>query len=302
MTDFPLPRLAGEIDEQRLRALLLGGLALLILLAFIPTGMTLAAGPWETEQEGHGPFILAAAAWFAWGKREELKAAAFSSAPLPGWAALTGGLALLLVGRSQEVLAVETFAAIPILAGVVLLFAGWRALRILAFPIGLMMFAVPMPGWFMDALTIPLKSMVSDVVTRLLYRLGFPIAQNGVVIMIGPYQLLVKDACSGMNSIFALSAIGVIYIHMMQYASRLRNLLILLAILPITVAANFIRVTGLVLIAYYFGSAAIEGIIHDVTGVALFAVSFALVILFDGLLAVIFAAAARAWRMAKAAS
>ena len=77
-----------------------------------------------------------------------------------------------------------------------MLLAGWKALRILAFPIGFLLFTVPAPGWMVDGATIPLKVLISDLVTKVLYAAGYPIAQNGVVIMIGPYQLLMKDACA----------------------------------------------------------------------------------------------------------
>ena len=40
------------------------------------------------------------------------------------------------------------------------------------------------------------------------------------MIMIGSYQFLVKDACSGMNSIFALSAIGVFYAYAFRWEEK----------------------------------------------------------------------------------
>ncbi|MBN9063859.1 MAG: exosortase [Rhizobiales bacterium] len=290
MTDLSLPRLTANVDAQKQHMIALIALSVAVLAAFIPTGITLNAGPWQTEQEGHGPFILGIAAWIVWTKRAQLQSAVYSSAPVSGWIALLGGLALLFVGRSQNILAVETFSALPILTGVVLLTSGWGVLRILWFPIAVLFFAVPPPQWLMDSMTLPLKAMISNAVTRMLYWAGYPIAQNGVVIMIGPYQLLVKDACAGLNSIFALSAIGVVYVYIMEHTSKLRNIVILLAIFPITVLANFVRVAALVLIAYHFGTAAVEGFLHEMTGIALFAVSFVLVLLFDGLLAIIAAA------------
>ncbi len=39
-------------------------------------------------------------------------------------------------------------------------------------------------------------------------RVGYPIARNGVVLMIGQYDLLIADACSGLNSMVALSGLG----------------------------------------------------------------------------------------------
>jgi exosortase len=118
----------------------------------------------------------------------------------------------------------------------------------------------------------------------MLYAAGYPIAQNGVMIMIGTYQLLVKDACSGMNSIFALSAIGVFYAYAFRWERKARAILLLAAIVPITIFANFIRVVTLVLIAYYGGVDLVEGRAHDLTGIGLFVVAVALLFLFDAFL------------------
>jgi len=254
------------------------------LAAYFPTFKSLLDGPWQTEQEGHGPLIVAAALWLVWQSREKLKSTPLSPAPRAGWAVLLSGLVLMFLARTQGVLTVETFSAIPVLVGCVLLLAGLTVFRVLAFPIFFLFFAVPMPDWLIDAATVPLKVFISDVVTQGLYAMGYPIAQNGVMIMIGSYQLLVKDACSGMNSIFALSAIGVFYVYAFRWDTKIRGLLILAAIIPITIVANFIRVVSLVLIAYYGGIDALEGTLHDLTGIGLFVVAVALMFLFDGFL------------------
>jgi len=143
---------------------------------------------------------------------------------------------------------------------------------------------VPVPDWIIDAATVPLKVFISNSVTKILYAAGFPIAQNGVMIMIGSYQLLVKDACSGMNSIFALSAIGVFYAYAFRWEQKARALILLASIIPITIAANFIRVISLVLIAYYGGPDMLEGTVHDLTGIGLFVVAVVLLFLLDAIL------------------
>jgi exosortase B len=254
------------------------------LAAYLPTVKGLIDGPWQTEQEGHGPLIIAAALWLVWQSRGKLKSTPLSPAPGMGWAVLLSGLALMFLARTQGVLTVEVFSAIAVIAGCVLLLAGWTVLRVLAFPIFFLFFAVPVPDWMIDAATVPLKVFISDVVTRVLYATGYPIAQNGVMIMIGSYQLMVKDACSGMNSIFALSAIGVFYVYAFRWYTKIRGLLLLATIIPITILANFIRVLSLVLIAYYAGIDAVEGTLHNLTGIGLFVVAVALMFLFDGFL------------------
>ena len=161
---------------------------------------------------------------------------------------------------------------------------GWTLARVFAFPLAFLIFSIPPPGWILDALTVPLKSWVSDVVTNFLYALGYPIAQNGVIIMIGSYELMVKDACSGMNSIFALSAIGVFYIYEFVPDNWLRRALLIVSIIPITIMANLFRVLALVLGSYYFGVDRVEGLFHDVTGIALFVFALALFFLLDSAL------------------
>jgi exosortase B len=252
-----------------------------LVTAYIPTYIKLIAGPWRTEQEGHGPLIVLAALWVAWQCRHALSKVEISPAPFAGWVILLGGLSMMILARVLDVLFFEVLSEIPVIAGCLVLFWGWRVLRVFLFPLCFLLFSAPPPAWMLDAGTVPLKALVSDWVAQVLYSAGYPVAQNGVMIMIGPYQLLVKDACAGMNSIFALSAIGIFYVHEVSNGSRIHNILLLLAILPITIAANFVRVLALVLIAYNGGIDAVEGAYHEITGVALFVVAVLLLFLLD---------------------
>jgi exosortase B len=272
---------------------LLAGVAALI--AYIPTFVQLVEGPWQSEQDGHGPLIIAAAIYLVWASRNRLREVEVAPAPFAGWALLLFGLAMLFLSRTQDLITMEVLSELPVIAGCILLLAGWKVLRILAFPIGFLIFSVPAPGWMVDGATVPLKVFISDLVTKVLYAAGYPIAQNGVVIMIGPYQLLMKDACAGMNSIFALSAIGMFYIYAFRWESKVRALILLATIIPITIVANFIRVIALVLIAYYGGVELIDGVLHDLTGIALFVIALTLVFICDGLLGLSGAVARRIW-------
>lgn len=252
------------------------------VVAYIPTFIALAQGPWQTEQEGHGPLIIAASIWLVWQSREKLENVLIAPAPVIGWAVLLAGLIILVISRNQDLWFLEVASELPVIAGCVLLLAGWNVLKVLAFPILFLMFSAPAPGWMVDAATVPLKLLISDSVTSLLYAVGYPIAQNGVVIQIGPYQLLVQDACSGMNSIFSLSAIGVFYVYAFRWHEKLRGVILLSLIIPIAIAANFLRVIALVLICYYGGVDQIEGFLHDLTGIALFIVAIGLMLICDG--------------------
>jgi exosortase B len=262
----------------------LAAMAACFVVAYLPSYITLANGAWQSEQEGHGPLIMLAAVWLAWQQRGKLIGLAMKPAPVAGWLILVFSLLLMAVTRSQNILMIEVATQIPVLLGCLLLIGGWRLARVFAFPLAFLIFSVPPPGWLMDAFTVPLKAWISDRVSNVLYDFGYPIAQNGVMIMIGPYQLMVKDACSGMNSIFALSAIGIFYVHEFVRDNWWRAGALLLSIIPITILANFFRVVVLVLGAYYLGVDEIEGLFHDMTGIALFVFALVLFFVLDGAL------------------
>jgi len=260
-------------------ALICIGLALL----FLPTYYELARGPWTDPHEAHGPFILAIAAGVAFARRKAFMEAS-GSAPIAGTLAIVTGVLWYVIGRSQEFLVLETAAQLPILAGAILCLKGWSGLRVMWFPVAFMIFTVVWPGWLIDRLTGPLKQGATAFTVSTLYGLNYPITSTGVTIMAGPYQLLVADACSGLNTIISLLSVGVLYLYMVRRGGIVRNLTIVLAMPLIAFAANVLRVLGLTLITYHFGDAAGQSFLHDFTGLFLFGVALMMVFLLDGAL------------------
>jgi exosortase B len=256
-----------------------------LLVLYVPTFYHLAARHWQEEEGAHGPIILAVIAWLIWQRRSVLFAAPARTAPVPGFASLIFGLLLYVLGRSQEIALFETGALIPILAGVLLTMRGWPALRELWFPILFVIFMIPLPGIFVDALTGPLKQHVSEIAEQLLFAAGYPVARNGVMLTIGQYQLLVADACSGLNSMFSLSALGLLYMYLTARASVLHNAIMLASILPIAFAANVVRVLVLILITYHFGDEAGQGFLHGAAGIVLLLVALTILLFLDAILA-----------------
>jgi exosortase B len=276
--------LAASVQRRSVNGAFVAALAASFFVAYLPTYLRLADGPWRTEQEGHGPLIMLAAAWLAWQQRDRLRTVEMRPALVAGWIILILSLLVMAVTRSQDIPMIEVATQIPVILGCLLLVGGWPLARVFAFPLAFLIFSIPPPGWLLDAFTVPLKVWISDVVSNLLYNLGYPVAQNGAMIMIGSYELMVKDACSGINSIFALSAIGIFYVHEFVPDSPIRRLILILSIVPITVLANVFRVITLVLGAYYLGVDTIEGLFHDLTGISLFVFALALFFFLDRVL------------------
>lgn len=251
------------------------------VLMFAPTFRDLAATVWSRDEQGHGPIIFAVVLWLVYRKHEELLALPSQPSRWSGSLALLLGLLMYVIGRSQAVLFLEVGALIPISAGLLLLFKGGAALRLMAFPLFFLLFMVPLPATLVVAVTTPLKSAVSAVASSLLYQLGYPVGRSGVILTVGPYQLLVADACAGLNSMFTLEALGLLYMNIMNYKSAVRNVLMAIMIVPISFVANIVRVCILVLVTYHFGDEAGQGFVHGFAGMVLFVVALTLILAFD---------------------
>lgn len=267
--------------------LLAGGLAAM----YVPTYIGLNEEIWSVVGQGHGPVMLALTCWLAWQRWPRFAALpaskGFSTQALAAVLFLLG-LFAYVVGRSQSHYGLNSGSQLLVFTALVLFYRGWAGLKVMWFPLAFMVTLVPLPGSVVDAVTGPLKSGVSYVAEALLYELGYPIGRTGVMLTIGPYQLLVADACAGLNSILALEAIGIFYMSAVGHVNRWRNVLLASLILPISFVSNVVRVVTLVLVTYYFGDEIGQGFVHEFAGIMLFMVATALTIGVDSLLGMFF--------------
>lgn len=254
------------------------------LVLLLPTVLDLSRQVWNSDDQGHGPIIGAVSLWLIWSNRQRLIDAPYL--PVNLWGSILLLLALLLyaLGRSQQIMQAESLSLIVLAAALVLLLRGVQGLRVVAFPLFFLLFLVPLPGVLVQALTIPLKTAVSYVAEVLMHHAGYPVGRSGVILTVGPYQLLVADACAGLNSMFTLEALGLLYMNLMGYTSKLRNVLLAILVVPIAFVANVIRVLILILVTYHFGDEAGQGFVHTFAGMVLFGVGLAMMLLTDGLL------------------
>jgi len=266
-------------DIVVLVAIILGFAAL-----YLPTYWDLSHTIWASDEQGHGPIILAVSIWLLYQRKDALINLPKACAPLPGFLLLGLGLLSYMVGRTQGIWILEVGSQILVLGALLLLFKSYAGVKCAFFVLFFMLFMVPLPGALVAALTSPLKSMVSAVASQILYFAGYPVGRSGVLLTVGPYQLLVADACAGLNSMFTLEALGMLYMNIMGYTSFRRNLALAILIIPISFAANVVRVMILVLVTYHFGDEAGQGFVHGAAGMVLFAVALTLMLLTDRIL------------------
>lgn len=240
---------------------------------YAPVYWWASKGIWQTDDQGHGPIILAVLIWLFWGLHRQINNAPSRPAPALGWPTFVLGLSVYFVGRVFSISILEFGSQPLVVAGALLLLKGTPALRLAWFPVLYFIFMIPLPGILVDAITGSLKGWIANIVESTLYLAGYPIARSGVILSVGPYQLQVADACSGLNSMFSLSALGTLFMYMMGRKSKAHTVIMLLSILPIAFAANIVRVITLVLVTYYLGDEAGQGFLHGAAGMMLMLVA-----------------------------
>jgi exosortase len=247
----------------------------------VPTLINLAQGPWQMESGAHGVIVLVTGLWLIARRLDDIATLARPGNPLITAALLAAALPMYVAGRAFEYISIEAAALLLAMVAVMQQYWGERVALMLWFPIFYLGFVVPLPGWLLDTITLPLKEYVSELVTGGLAQLGYPVGRLGVTIYIASYQLLVEDACAGLNSLISLSAIGLFYVYLMRGSNPLYSLMLLCMVLPIAIAANCVRVAGLVLITYYLGNAAAQGYLHNFAGMVTFVSALLLIFLLD---------------------
>lgn len=251
---------------------------------YAPVYWWASQGIWQTDDQGHGPIIVAVLVWLFWGLHRQIGNSPTRPAPALGWPTFVLGLLVYFVGRVFGISILEFGSQPLVVAGALLLLKGTPALRLAWFPVLYFIFMIPLPGILVDAITGSLKGWIANIVESLLYTAGYPIARSGVILSVGPYQLQVADACSGLNSMFSLSALGTLFMYMMGQKSKVHTAVMLLSILPIAFAANIVRVITLVLVTYYLGDEAGQGFLHGAAGMMLMLVALLFFFLLDRVL------------------
>jgi exosortase len=272
---------------ERLRDLNISGVALALGFAalVVPALFSLADQSWSKEFGAYGPIVLVTGLWLLWRQIPQIRESAepgslWLTAPI-----LASSLVFYIFGRAYDFIALETVGVYG--AGVAILQSqvGAKSLIRQWFPLLYLAFVIPPPGTVLTDLTSPLKQFVSLEATQWLQAFGIPVAREGVTIFVAQYQLLVEDACSGMNSIVGLVAVSLLYIYLTRGSSWVYALVLTLFVIPIAIVANIFRIMILILLTYFFGNDVAQGYLHFTAGMLLFSTALLCVFGLDRMLA-----------------
>jgi EpsI family protein len=234
--------------------------------------------------------ILAASAGIAWQARTGLLALPVRPARIGYLPLILGGSAfpvgwflLAQVGPKPVVLWWLSAAWAMATAGYILIAGGWRHLRVLAFPLGFLLFALPIPNRLLVPLQFALQSATTSASAALLPVLGVPVERNGFVLSLPNGDLGVAEACSGVRSVTALTAIAA-FVAWWRGFGFLRGLALVVLSVPVIAGVNAVRVVISGLLQEHVGAAYVRGHWHEALGVVMVLLGLLLIVLLAELL------------------
>ncbi len=191
---------------------------------------------------------------------------------------------LYTAGRLYPVMILEIWGLFVLAAGLVAALAPPQYRRS-AFFIALSGTVIVVIGWIApELLSSELALNIAAVSAKMISATLFPVVSNGVTLYFGPYSAEVTKACSGMNSIFSLTALSVLYLRESAQRKPWHILLLAACVLPVAIITNLFRVISLVLATQYIGDSFAQGGFHGMTGIFVFLVALVILALIDRLL------------------
>jgi exosortase len=262
--------LAGGIPSAKTRTVSWVSIAwftALLVAAYFPI-LKFLVHQWSVDENvGHGFFVPLVAAYVAWKRREEMRALEFK----PAW----WGVGVMLWGAAQGyfgMLGAELFlqrtAVLISLLGVLLVLGGTPLVRVLAFPLLLLPFMIPIPSVIYNQITFPLQMFASRVAEACLSLIGIPVLRDGNILELASQKLSVAEACSGIRSLLSLSFLSLVYAYFFDNRVWMRWVL-LISTAPIAILANAGRVTITGILSQYDPELA-HGFFHSLEGWIIF--------------------------------
>lgn len=262
------------MKKYRIRLLIIPAFAGLVFIAlYIPVFIWLGTIWLNNPYYTHGFLIPPVSAFIAWTKRKKPGKSTRSSAGIP---VLVAGLAVYIMGFLGELYWLWALSFLIVISGLLLHFKGSAAFREMLFPLGFLIFMIPLP--FLDLAAISLQSLTAAGSALIIEGFGIPVTRIGSEIGLANATFQIGVPCSGMNTLISLLAISTLILYCLKSPFYKKVVLFILAV-PIAVMANLFRVVLLLLIAHQWGSEAAMSYFHDYSSLLLFVMAVMLLIL-----------------------
>lgn len=233
--------LAAHESHQKLRRWQYWLLAGWVLLLYYPVLGALVRNWWIDANYSHGFFIPPLVAYLIWDKRQTLRAQA-ARPSCWGLVLVVGSITVLFLSSLGAELFLARMSFVGVLVGLILYTCGCRTVRLLAFPLGVLLLMIPLPALIYNQIVFPLQLLASRLATGWLQAIQLvPVMREGNVLVLPSGSIEIVEACSGIRSLMSLVTLALAYSYFAEKRKWIRAVLIV-AMVPVAVVSNAIRV------------------------------------------------------------
>ena len=270
----PLPAPAWKSGPLHWLMLALAGAALLL---FYWPALDFMVATWhQVEEYSYGYFIPVITAFLIWQRSDVLRQHELSGSWL-GVPVIALALLLGVVGQLSAIRLFSQYGFVVGVFGLSLAAIGLRGTRLIAVPLAMLMFMIPLPQFLLREVSHGLQLVSSQLGVGLIRLFGISVFLEGNVIDLGSYKLQVVEACSGLRYLFPLMVLGCLAAYFFQGAWW-KRLFIVVSTVPLTIAINSLRIGIIGVTVEHWGTEMAEGLLHDLEGGFMFLVCLALLI------------------------
>ena len=249
--------------------MLLLGLSIFGLIIVYYDSLSYMVEMWDKREEyGHGYIIPAITAFLIWQKKDLLENIEFTGS-WTGALILLIGVILFYMGELSSIYTLIQYGFFVALVGIVFSLTGYKAYKVIAIPILILVFMIPLPNFFLNNLSSQLQLVSSQLGVFIIRLFDISVYLEGNVIDLGVYKLQVVEACSGLNYLFPLMTLAFISAYFFTGAMWKKSIIFISSI-PITIFMNSLRIGMIGVTVEYWGIEMADGVLHDFEGWAVF--------------------------------
>jgi len=232
---------------------------------------------WSKKEEYSHAYLLPIISLFLiWQKSDELRKLPLAGSWL-GIPVVVAGVLLGFAGSLSTIYLVVHYSILITLTGIVLGYLGWRGLVVLWAPLLLLFFAIPLPPFLYNAVSVKLQLISSELGVATIRLFGISVFLEGNVIDLGSYKLQVVEACNGLRYLFPLMSIAFIMAYFFN-VPLWKRVLIFFTSIPLTIIMNSIRIGIIGVMVEHWGTDMAEGFLHDFEGWLFFMVCMVILV------------------------
>jgi exosortase len=257
-------------------------LSALVAIMYAPVLSSLARQWWDDPNYGHGVFVPMFAAYVLWWERDCWRVLPRRPSNF-GFAIMLFAIGLQVLGTLGAELFTARLSLLILISGIVAFLVGFKVLRAVAFPIGYLVFMIPLPAIVYYQLTLPLQLWASRLGASGLVAVGIHTVREGNLLILPNCTLNVVEACSGIRSLLSLLAAVVAYGYLAE-PSLWKRAALAVASIPIAIATNGLRLVVTGVLSFRFGPNVDSGLVHLTLGLGFFTMAFLAILFIDKLL------------------